>query len=132
MAAVDIPDFWSEESLGGGKEELEVIVDRVDEVDGDEDEGEGEDEDGKSNDILAKVGRSLVLLRSSALLAMLLGSGAPSFLANCPRRFSQHVSLTWVEFRGQKLPSAHLFRRTPELLISNQSNISLISMLTRM
>lgn len=90
VAIVDSPVLSSEGSLGDD-EEFEVIVDRADEVDDDDDDDD--DDDGKASDVLSKVGWDVVLPSSSALLAVLLGSGAPSFLANCPCRFSQHISL---------------------------------------
>lgn len=93
MVAADGPVLWPEGSspILGGDEEFEVIVDRGDEVD---DDHENDNSNGDGDGVLTKVGRYVVLPRSSAVLAVLLGSGAPSFIANCPCRFSQHVSLT--------------------------------------
>ena len=86
VAAADSLDFSSDESPGG-EEELKVIVDRADEVD------DASDDNGDGNDVLTEGSRYVFLATSLALLAILVDSGAPSFLANCPCRFSQHVSL---------------------------------------
>lgn len=57
---------------------------------------------------------------ASLLVRKYAESGAPEFNASCPSVLSQQVILRSSVFRGQKLPSEHMVRRTCEALTSNK------------